>query len=96
MKKAELLNNNTKKHQLVGRIDKIINSILHICFLVLFVTIFERILGDSQVALIASIIIGLFLSAVIMTIIERSVIGFGSLLLITAPAFALAFIFLLM
>ena len=96
MKEAELNTNNLKDPPIVRKIDRFINGILHLSILVLFVIIARRVLGDSQIAFFISIVIGWILSAVVMTFIKRSALGFVFLLLITAPAFALAFVFLLM
>ena len=94
MKKDQLKRNSSKNPLLVRIIDNVINALLYLSLIVVFVVVFRKFLGDSEIAHIASIIVGLILASATITLIKRNAKSFIVLLLFTVPAFALALAFL--
>ena len=96
MNKTKLTDESTKKPLLVRAINFIVDNFLFISLFFLFIIIFKKIFGDSDIANIVGVILSLPLASIIFTIINKRFAGLMIFVLISAPAFVLAIVFLLM
>ena len=85
-----------KKPLLIRAIDFLVDNLLFVALFVLFITMFKKVFGESEVANIIGFIISLPLASIFFNLIDKSFSGFIILVFFTLPAFALALVFLLM
>jgi hypothetical protein len=96
MKKSNLSDDSAKKPFIIKTIDFIVNNFLFISLLFLFVTIFKKIFGNSEFAIIAGFVLSVPLASIFFNLINKRFAGFIVFVLFSLPAFALALIFLFM
>ena len=83
-----------KKPFLMKAINFLVDNLLFVALLALFITMFKKVFGSSEVANIIRFIISLPLASIFFNLIDKNFSGFIILFIFTLPAFALALVFL--
>ena len=96
MNKSNITDESAQKPFFIRTIDFIVYNFLFISLLFLFTMIFKKIFGHSEFAIIFGFILSVSLASIFFNLINKNFAGLIIFVVFSAPAFALALVFLFM